>query len=458
MAKLGISTGISPDDGQGDSLLVAGAKINQNFNEIYNLCGSGTTLAPGIVTSLLAGTNISLSGSTGQITVTSTAAGGVWQETGAGINTVANVGFGTTNPQTALQVGTAISFTNTYSQFKDGIVARYGDAADLTIQHNGTNSIIKSDTNDLQFHTDELRILDNAASETIAVFSKDGAATFYYDDTAKFRTTGAGTSTIGISSASGGFVGALTGNVTGNLEGTINSTAISGFGGTITRFKTTNVDGSLGISTFGTVAISTDFTVGQDATITRNLKVSGITTFSGITTTGTDAFVARNMAVLGFMTATTFSGPQGGNLQVYHGTGGGASKIVEVTGTGVTMTSGKKLHLSGYSEQVHDMGTLSAGSHALDVSTYSTFVASINGTTGITFTLTGQNPARTYSGVLVLKFTGTGTRSITFSFAPKWSGGSAPTWTATAATDIVSFFTPDNATNTYFNVLGLGYA
>ena len=158
------------------------------------------------------------------------------------------------------------------------------------------------------------------------------------------------------------------------------------------------------------------------------------------------------------MTATTFSGPQGGNLQVYHGTGGGASKIVEVTGTGVTMTSGKKLHLSGYSEQVHDMGTLSAGSHALDVSTYSTFVATINGTTGITFTLTGQNPARTYSGVLVLKFTGTGTRSITFSFAPKWAGGSAPTWTATAATDIVSFFTPDNATNTYFNVLGLGYA
>ena len=57
-----------------------------------------------------------------------------------------------------------------------------------------------------------------------------------------------------------------------------------------------------------------------------------------------------------------------------------------------------------------------------------------------------------------MKFTGTGTRSITFSFAPKWSGGSAPTWTATAATDIVSFFTPDNATNTYFNVLGLGYA
>jgi hypothetical protein len=44
MAKLGINTGTTPNDGTGDTLLSAALKINQNFNEIYNSIGNGTTL------------------------------------------------------------------------------------------------------------------------------------------------------------------------------------------------------------------------------------------------------------------------------------------------------------------------------------------------------------------------------------------------------------------------------
>lgn len=36
MAKQGISTGTSPNDGTGDSLLNGAVKINANFNEIYS--------------------------------------------------------------------------------------------------------------------------------------------------------------------------------------------------------------------------------------------------------------------------------------------------------------------------------------------------------------------------------------------------------------------------------------
>ena len=74
MSRLGISTGTTPNDGTGDSLLSGATKINSNFDELYNLLGDGTTLS-GVVTSLTAGDNISLSGSTGNVTITGQASG-----------------------------------------------------------------------------------------------------------------------------------------------------------------------------------------------------------------------------------------------------------------------------------------------------------------------------------------------------------------------------------------------
>lgn len=48
MAKLGINTGSVPNDGTGDTLLAAALKINQNFNEIYNVFGDGTNISASI--------------------------------------------------------------------------------------------------------------------------------------------------------------------------------------------------------------------------------------------------------------------------------------------------------------------------------------------------------------------------------------------------------------------------
>tara|TARA_R110001606_G_scaffold398370_1_gene577257 strand:+ start:888 stop:2729 length:1842 start_codon:yes stop_codon:yes gene_type:complete len=87
MAKQGISTGTTPNDGTGDTLLSGAIKINDNFNEVYNLLGDGNILT-GIVTSITAGSNITVSGSTGNVTINASGGGG-------GISSV----FDDTSPQ-----------------------------------------------------------------------------------------------------------------------------------------------------------------------------------------------------------------------------------------------------------------------------------------------------------------------------------------------------------------------
>jgi len=74
MSKSLISTGINPNDGNGDTLLAGATKVNSNFNEIYSALGNGTDINIGV----------------GK-TVIST-------------NSLGNVGVGTTNPTSKLQV------------------------------------------------------------------------------------------------------------------------------------------------------------------------------------------------------------------------------------------------------------------------------------------------------------------------------------------------------------------
>ena len=192
MSKVGINTGSAPNAGDGSSLLAGANAINDNFNELYTLLGDGSTLVSGvatvtggdidvtgivtasnfsgsgagltslqspqltgslpaidgksltgIVTTIVAGTNISVSGNgTGSVTVSASGggasgntvvikddgstvgaagtinfgtgvavsglsagivtvtasggSGGVWSSNAAGINTSAKVGIGTT--------------------------------------------------------------------------------------------------------------------------------------------------------------------------------------------------------------------------------------------------------------------------------------------------------------------------------------------------------------------------
>lgn len=74
MSKSLISTGINPNDGNGDTLLSGATKVNSNFNEIYSSIGDGSNINIGV----------------GKTVISTNSSG--------------NIGIGTTNSLSALQV------------------------------------------------------------------------------------------------------------------------------------------------------------------------------------------------------------------------------------------------------------------------------------------------------------------------------------------------------------------
>lgn len=61
MAKLGIQTGTTPNDGTGDTLLTGAIKINSNFTEVYDAIGDGSSISLEVTSA--SPIQISLSGS-----------------------------------------------------------------------------------------------------------------------------------------------------------------------------------------------------------------------------------------------------------------------------------------------------------------------------------------------------------------------------------------------------------
>ena len=111
MAKQGITTGTTPNDGTGDTLLAGAVKINSNFDELYDYFGNGNVL-----------------------NFTSA----VWPQNDTGIHTTRNVGIGTTTATEKLTVDGNISLPDNKSIF-------IGDDSDLEIYHGAAaNSYIKN--------------------------------------------------------------------------------------------------------------------------------------------------------------------------------------------------------------------------------------------------------------------------------------------------------------------------
>lgn len=87
MAKLGINTGSTPNDGTGDSLLSGAIKVNSNFDEIYSALGNGSLITNSIDFAVVAGY--------------STVSGIATYATNAGVSTYATVAGMSTNSDLA---------------------------------------------------------------------------------------------------------------------------------------------------------------------------------------------------------------------------------------------------------------------------------------------------------------------------------------------------------------------
>ena len=146
MARQGISTGTTPNDGTGDNLLTGAVKINENFSEVYSIIGDGTNTYVGIVTQIVAGSNVSISTSYGSVTITSTGGGslagvaGTWAVNSTGISTNKNVGIGTTTASSALTVSGDVSISGV-STFNSNIDV---DGGDITFQSQGDKLVFTS--------------------------------------------------------------------------------------------------------------------------------------------------------------------------------------------------------------------------------------------------------------------------------------------------------------------------
>jgi len=110
---------------------------------------------------------------------------------------------GAVDMASTLQVDGAATFTTEITAnggiaLGDSDKATFGASDDLQIYHDGSHGYIKdAGTGNLKILASRVDILDEANSEIMATFVSDGAATLYYDDSAKLATTDTGIDVTG---------------------------------------------------------------------------------------------------------------------------------------------------------------------------------------------------------------------------------------------------------------------
>jgi len=319
MAKLGISTGTTPDDGTGTSLLVGAARINNNFDEIYDYFGTGTNLD---------------------------FAGGRFVETDAGIHTLSSVGIGTTNPTYSLTVkgNTEVTGLTSFVNPNDGTdrleVAYYAQPTLRFLSGSAMAGTIEGQMGGLHLKsvaTKAIEINDNAA-----VF---GSATNYYD--------------VQLNKANNGST-----KVGANIQflpstGIVSATSFRGDGSQLTGISASGTGGKFvanatGIHTLSSVGIGT--TTATGAVNTGNTSVLNVgvvtannfygtfrgdgTNITGIGVTnvkndGGDVKLQTNtsgVSITGIATATSFVGDGSGLTGIV---GSGAGIVVKDSGSAV---------------------------------------------------------------------------------------------------------------------------
>ena len=254
MAYQAIGLGSSENDGSGDTLRVGGDKVNDNFVEIYTALGTGTALTSGITADA------------DDVTLVGASANAVWDKSDNAL------------------------------EFADNAKATFGGGGDLQIYHDGSHSNIKeAGTGDMQIWGDEIKFYNTAGNETKATFTTDGAATLFYDNSAKLATASDGISVTGVVAAT-------------TLEGTLTTAAQTNITsvGTLTALQVDNINinggditsttGPLNITPTGGSAIVLDGTISVDAGVVTGATSITSTSFVGALTGNADTATSATSA------------------------------------------------------------------------------------------------------------------------------------------------------------------
>ena len=250
MARQGIFTGFTPNDGLGDSLALGATKVNQNFTEIYTTFGDGTNLSA------------------------NAGSAGTWTKAGnTGIYTSKNVGIGTTLPTAALYVSGNAQLTGiTTGTF-------VGDGSGLTgVTATGSGVVIKDSgvlvgvAQSLNF--DRNLDVTQAFGGNVTIGAAD---TVGFAFTSGFSTTSAYANVAGVSTTSGtaGFADTATLAISANF---------ATVAGIVTYASASGVATNSGVAEYAKVA-----------GIASYVANAGFSTMAGYAHTAGIASVAQNL-------------------------------------------------------------------------------------------------------------------------------------------------------------------
>ena len=381
MARQVIGTGTTANDGTGDNLRAGGTKINANFTELYDLLGNGTTLSSG-----------------------------AWDIVSSGINTLSDVGIGTTNPRFTLEVGAVGASGTSLHVNGDAKITGIISASQViiageTLTGAGVTSLVAGSNITLSGSTGQVTINASGGGGGSA---GAGGTWSNYDGVTGVTTTKKvkiqnNLEVTGVTTSTGGFVGALTGNVIGTLDGVVGGnspaaitgttiTANTNFSGDLTGNVTGTVSGNAGSAT---VLASSRNIGGVAFNGSADINLPGVNQAGNQDTSGTAA-IATNVTVTDESTDTIcfplFSTAATGNLPPKSGT-----NLTFNSSTGTLSTNifdGNATGLTGTPNLV--VGVVTATSLEGDASdiTAAQWVLGANGTSDYTFTGPGLSGAQ----------------------------------------------------------------
>jgi len=273
MARQIIGTGSSPNDGTGDNLRAGATKINDNFTELYDLFGNGTTLSSG-----------------------------TWDIVSSGINTLSDVGIGTTNPRFTLEVGAVGASGTSLHVNGDARITGIISTTQViiggeTLTGAGVTSLVAGSNITLSGSTGQVTINASGGGGSAGV----GGTWSNYDGVTGVTTTKKvkiqnDLEVTGVTTSTGGFVGTLDGIVGGNSPAAITGTTITAntnFSGDLTGDVTGTVSGNAGSAT---VLASSRNIGGVAFNGSADIDLPGVNQAGNQDTSGTAA-IATNVTV-----------------------------------------------------------------------------------------------------------------------------------------------------------------
>ena len=299
MAKLGISTGTTPNDGTGDSLLDGAVKVNSNFDEVYTKIGDGTNLFVGIVSSITVSGPLSISTTFGAPVIT-----GLANTANINANNFQVTGVGTITGTTKL------AGINTFSD------AGYTVAGVMTASNIISNETIKV-AGIVTTSADGINVSAGVTARTLAIQNVTETDHFVGLNTVFLDHTGIAATAIAISdTASIGFGSITSANIT-----TINSNLVRGNSGILTTavvgtaitIHSAGIDaGQAGVITATSfIGALTGNVTGTASSATRADLAYGLlgtpSIVVGVATLGAHIFNAAGAFVSGIVTGTSYS-------------------------------------------------------------------------------------------------------------------------------------------------------